>query len=453
VNTVLLLLAAFASSGPASLSRLTAVFTAIGVFSIEMQAVTWLGAGSMRSLVVVNAVVAAVACLRRTPMLGRLAPAPPREVRWRDAAPLAAVGALALLVIALNLGRPLEAADPYHLDKVQRIEATGTIAYDRGADPKLNIVSSTYEIVFADLQTIPIAGAAIARLHGVLGLLLYVLALAAARELFDAGDSWYWAVMLVVPVVFHQFVLVKNDLLVGVPGFVALAWAVARADLAPRREVAWAAALAAFAVAVKFTMAPVWIVLAAVVLLRRRDRGASILMLAAGSLVGILAGGLVFAVVENWRFYGSPMPTAGIGDRNATTGAVLVSIGRFAISLVDLGTITRTVWPGRGGWGGTFGLPLMWALAVLGWRSRISVRARLALAAAAVAFVAFAAAFPDADLAQRLMLAPGLLLVFVAVDLAARDRALPKPLRAVVPVIVILSAAQIARSAVLYFQR
>jgi hypothetical protein len=65
--------------------------------------------------------------------------------------------------------------------------------------------------------------------------------------------------------------------------------------------------------------------------------------------------------------------------------------------------------------------------------------------------LAFAAAFHDADLAQRIVLGPGLLMMVVAAHVASRA---PDawPLRTLGPVVV-LSAAQIARSALLYVSR
>src|SRR6185295_8376717 len=84
--------------------------------------------------------------------------------------------------------------------------------------------------------------------------------------------TWPWALLLVVPVMFHQLVLVKNDLFVGAIVLVASAWALTRADRASWREVAWASWLAGLAVAVKLTSLPVAVVLAGAVLWRRENR-------------------------------------------------------------------------------------------------------------------------------------------------------------------------------------
>src|SRR5690606_25698560 len=92
------------------------------------------------------------------------------------------------------------------------------------------------------------------------------------------------------------------------------------------------------------------------------------------------------------------------------------------ISLFDLGLVTRVLWPGRGGWGGTFGLPFLWALAVLALHARLRP-ARWALAIAGFQFIVFAAVFPDADLSHRIVLAPALAAIVVALHLVnTQDR-------------------------------
>jgi hypothetical protein len=61
---------------------------------------------------------------------------------------------------------------------------------------------------------------------------------------------------------------------------------------------------------------------------------------------------------------------------------------------------------------------------------------------------AFALLFPDADVAQRLVLAPGLLVIVAAAAVAARGTA--RWTYATLVVVVLASAAQLLRSAVLY---
>ena len=91
------------------------------------------------------------------------------------AVPPVAVAAMAALVLTVNLSRPFEAADPYHLVKVDRIERTGTLAYDRTTEAKVNILNSTYELLLADLRSVPVAGPWLVRIHGVWGLLLFLI--------------------------------------------------------------------------------------------------------------------------------------------------------------------------------------------------------------------------------------------------------------------------------------
>jgi hypothetical protein len=166
-----------------------------------------------------------------------------------------------------------------------------------------------------------------------------------------------------------------------------------------------------------------------------------------------VAAGLLFVLVENVSVYGSALiPFAGLDNRTTGPSDAAVSVGRFAISLVDMGLVTRTWWPGRGGWAGTYGLPLVWALCVLAAARRTPL-ARRTLIVCATYWLAFAAVYPDADIAHRLALAPGLLAVAAAAAVAGRDPAVPRWLQQLALPVGVLSAAQIVRSAILYFGR
>jgi len=171
---------------------------------------------------------------------------------------------------------------------------------------------------------------------------------------------------------------------------------------------------------------------------------------AVGAAVGLICGGLPFVLIQNMRVYGELMPVEALGNQYSGVADRLTGLGRFAISLVDLGLVTRVWWPGRGGWGGTFGLPLIWALAVLIARVRHAKGARAALVCGGLYFLAFGAAFPDADIAQRLALAPGLLLVAVAVTVLPARGSARRLAEVTLALVILLSAAQIARSTVLY---
>ena len=443
---LLLLLLGFRvwTGGPVEI--MTRVFWVVSLFSLEMQLATWTGVATMRSLATVNGVLAA-ALLFLIPPHG---PDPPTFYP-RDRAN-AALAALAVLVLLLNGFLPLTAADPYHLARVDRIQAWGTLAYDAAADPKLNVLGWLYELVLADVRSIPIAGDWLVRFHGLGGLALYAIAVGAVLQMLGTSSRLAWAMACSVPVVFHQYVLVKNDLFGAVPAVLVLAWIVARLRAASSCEVTWAAWLAGVAVGMKLTSLPLAVVLAGAILIERRDvrvLGAAV----GGAVVGLLAGGLFFTLVENNRVYGSSVePIRMLGNRNTSMRETGVSIGRFGISLFDMGVLTRRWWPGRGGWGGTYGLPVIWALTVL-LVARQRSEARRTLLVVTASWVLFAAAYPDADLAHRLALAPGILVVTVAAVIAERDAAVPRWCRlAAIPVIA-LSAAQIARSAALYLTR
>ena len=411
-----------------------------------MQVATWTNVATLRSLFLVNAavLVVALAVTQRSAVL---------DLPWRSF-PLAVTGAMALLVLVVNVAHPLQAADPYHLERVAQIQRLGTLAYEPfNPDPKVNVLGWTYELVLADIDQIPLIGPALLRVHGLFGLVLYLLAIGAARTWFATGRAWCGAAVFAVPVVFHQFVLVKNDLFGAVPAIVVLAWLVARGPQAATREIIWAAWLTGFAVAIKLTSAPLVLVFAGALLIDRQDRLQVLWTMAIGGIAGAVCGGMAFTLIENMRWYGSPLAiheAGGTYNRNATVGDMAVGVGRFVISLFDMGLITRAVWPGRGGWGGTFGLPLIWAIVVLALRYRENIPARRALWIAGAYFVLFAAVYTDADIAHRLALAPGLLLIVVAISLTDGEDRASRGLRIALGVVMALSATQILRSAALY---
>ena len=355
--------------------------------------------------------------------------------------------------MVLNAMRPVLAADPYHLDRMAQIERFGTIAYDLNAEPKVNSFGWTYELLLADLNQIPYVGGALVRFHGLLGMALYLLALASARTWLPRGRAWHPTLLLVVPVVFHQLVLIKNDLFGAVPALVVLTWLVVRATVATPQEIAWAAWLSGFAIAVKVTSAPLALVMAGALLLLRTDRAAVVRAGTLGGLVGLMCGGFFFTLIENVRVYGSPVTafkeSGAMGNRNETAGQAAISVVRFVISLFDLGQITRVTWPGRGGWGATFGLPFIWALAVL-FRYRRQAAVRRAVSIAGVYMLVFAAIYTDADIAHRLILGPGLLLILVAISIIDEDDRVSRVFRPSLFAVIALSALQIARSASLY---
>jgi len=448
MNLLLLLLGLRLWSAPTATSCFTRVFVAISAFSVEMQLVTWLGVGSLRTLVLLNVAVAGVLWFAWPPVPETDATARARAFAGPS---LLAALPLAALVLALNIYLPLEAADPYHLDKVAHIETTGTLTYAPQGDQKTNILNPTYELLLADLRQIPAAGPGLVRVHGVLSLLLYLLTLACVREMLGARDNWVWALLLAVPVLFNQLVLLKNDLLVAMPGLAVLAWVVTRAGTAPWREVAWAAWLAGLTTAIKPTSLPIVVVFAAAIAIHRRADWRPYAAAAGGGLLGLAVAGLGFTLFENLRVYGGLMPVQDISGRNIGVAAVATSVFRFGISLVDLGLVTRVMWPGRGGWGGTFGLPLIWAVAVLVLRPTRD--ARVTLLAAGACFLMFGAAFPDANLAHRLVLGPGLLLIGVAAHTVSHDETRHAWLRPAAVAVLVLSAAQILRSAVEYVRR
>ena len=437
-----------------ALATLTQLFAAIAILAIEMQLATWSSIGTLRSLLLLNLALVLMAFLT-TP--GKTVRLPGGATAFGDMGHpyVVATGLLVVVVVAIvNAMLPLQSADPYHLARVAQIERFGTLAYDPlVTDQKVNVLGWAYELVLADIDQTPLIGRALLRMHGLLGIAMYALAIAASRRWLPAGTPWTPAALFVVPVVFHQLVLIKNDLFAAVPALVALGWLVSRAPAAAIGEVAWASWLVGFAVGMKITSAPVAAVFAAALLMARRDRMRVLAAATAGGLAGALCAGLGFTLLENARWYGDPIAVHEAGgdyNRNVTLPQMATSVFRFAISLFDFGTITRSVWPGRGGWGSTFGLPMVWALVMLAVRYRESEYARRALWITGACFLIFAAIYTDADIAHRLTLAPGLLVIVVAVSLSAGDDVVSRRMRQALVAVTGLSALQIVRSALLY---
>ena len=451
---VLLLMAGLRvwSGGP--LEILTRVFLAISLVSLEIQVITWAGAGTFRTLILPNVAIAAI-LLWWTSRPRQLAPHV--EVDTRHARYLLpATAALAIVVLFLNNVMPLTPVDPYHLERVERIERVGSIAYDPTVDrndPRLNSLNWLYEFLLVDVKDVPMIGERLVRNHGLAGLIMYALTASAMLTLLQVPPGWLGVMLLSLPLLFHQLVLVKNDLIGGLPAAVVLAWMVGRVRHAPVQEFLWAGWLTGIAVSIKLTTFPLAIVLVVGSLMWRRDVRA-LSALAAGGAAGALAGGFVFTLIENFRVYGSAVgPLMAITGRPTGLADAGVSILRFAISLFDLGVLTRRLWPQMTQWGGTYGLPLIWAFAVLAVSARRVSQVREVLALAVVYWLLCAATNIDMGTSHRYALGPGLLLVAVAIGLASREQVMSPWVRRSAVVVVVLSAFQILRSAGLYLIR
>ncbi len=444
------LLAAFVPWARTPLQAVTSIYLACSLLSLEMQLVTVTHTGSLRALVPLNVLVAVASAVWHVRQAHK-------AWAWVDAvrqwAPLPALPILAALVLFLNIWLPFEAADPYQLERVAQIERLGTLSYDGAVDPKVNIATGFYELMVADLHQLPL-GAGVVRLHGVVGVAMYALTLAALAPWFSAGSAWARTLLLLVPVVFHQFVLLKNDLFLALPSLVALGWLVSGSSEKPAHHAAWAGWLAGLVVGSKTANAPLAATLGIGVALLHPPRVRTVAAVVLGGMVGALCGGLFLTFFQNAIYYGDMFasgPVAEMRGLRTTPSEMLVGIGRFMVSLVDLELLTTRWWPGRGGWGGTLGLPGIWALAVLITHAGRFPEARRALLAGGACMLVFAAAFQDADLAQRIVLGPGLLLLVAAIHVADRTR--DRWVRLGLSLAVVLSAVQIARSVLLYLMR
>ena len=454
---LLLLLAALLPWAASPAAAFTRTFLVVSLLSVEMQLVTLSGIGTLHTLPLVNLVLAAL-------LIGwqLRAGAPFAGSGWlpalRPPAPWPAVAALGVVVLVLNSWLPLRAADPYHLDRVAQIERLGTVGHDPAAEPKVNILGWVYELVLADVRQIPVIGSALLKMHGLFGLLLYSLTIAAVYTLLRPPSSrWPVMALFLVPPVFHQLVLIKNDLFVAAPALVALVWLVTRTNSASWKEAVWAGWLIGLVAGYKVTNLPLAVIMVGGIIAARRGRDWRLLGgLILGGLVGAVASGLPLTLWENLRWYGDALARGPVAEMETTASSIAEaaeSVARFGISLVDLGVLTPVLWPGRGGWGGTFGLPFIWAATVLLLHCRQAREARWALSVAAAYFLSFAAMFPAADLSHRIALAPALLVIAVAISLAEGGEKYSMWARTALVPVLVLSSAQLLRSAVLYLAR
>ena len=124
---LLLLLAGVRVWSGTPVEWITRVFLAVSLLSFEMQLATWTGLATLWTLVPLNAVLAAGLFVWYGRKPRAQAAGDVLEV-LRPAWPPLAV--LMLAVVTLNMATPLGTADPYHLQRAERIGLVGTLAYD-----------------------------------------------------------------------------------------------------------------------------------------------------------------------------------------------------------------------------------------------------------------------------------------------------------------------------------
>jgi hypothetical protein len=436
----LLLTAAFSCLGfRGNGALLKPMVLGLGLFSLEMQAITLLRWGSFHSLAPVNlAVLSALLCARGARRRAgeqaiqvaasvvercRWFKGLWRSSRWNRCALLMTM-AVGGMVLSYALFYVMEAVDPYHLMKVHHLERGGTLSYVPAADYKINVMSFLYELLLADIKTIPLAGGALFQLVHFWFFLLYVLVI---TDFFlprdPQGDRFHvWCGMFFVPLLFRQFMLVKNDLFAALLALAALARILQPPPRAGRAWYSWVGLFAGFAMSIKATSFPVMI--AAMVFLPYRTPGSfssSRIFCVGGFLGGLVLGGLVFNLGNNYSYYGESFgPVSQTGNSTRGAADALFSVGRLLISLVDLGTITPRLWPGRGGWSGNAGIFFLACAAVSVFLAVSRKSSPRLLALCSMSVIAVAAKYPDADVAHRLFIAP-LVLWMVMTLLAVLD--------------------------------
>jgi hypothetical protein len=475
VNLGLLTLAGLAI-GRASWPAWAMAVAALCVLSAETQIATWLGMPlTLPHLAIAHSAVLGLALVRRDTRarlaarlsaglrspsgVGRKASAFLTLRSTLAAQPVAAV-ALGLLLVVLVARAVLfvpESADPYHLVKAALLADTLSLRHLPVLDSKINVLGYLYELGLADLAM----GADGLRLWGGLqGPLLvgiYFAAILLVVHRSGAAVSWY-ALLLpcLIPAVFHQGILVKNDLFAALLALPALL--IVDDERATSRLGRYAAAgfLAGLAASAKATMLPVALALAVCLPWRPLALAGRTRMAAgAGFLAGIVIGGLAYVSLANVATYGTVSGPITSGNLATSVIGAVVSLGRFVVSWFDASLFTRHFWPDRGGWGGAFGPAFIWALVVLTVHSIRNPRARRAMTITLVCLVPFGLLYPDADLAHRLALAPAVFAILAAVEIEAGRGAFRgwSASAVVAALCVAVSGAMIARSSAAYLRQ
>jgi hypothetical protein len=469
LNLTLLLLVLLALPAAVRWPWYIVVGVALALFSMEWQLLSALGLdASVRWLALYHAAILGILLVRdrsRSLLLAKLKSAAsfiaatPRIVERGSSRAIVAAclgTVMCVLVARATLFLP-ESADPYHLVKAWTLNATGSLRAVPSGDWKINAMGYLYELALVDMTLGYTPLQLWSGVQGPLLFLAYVLMIVWALKRSTRSVPAY-ALLLpcLAPVAFHQGILIKNDL------FAALLLIPALFRLHEFRPGAGSGAamvigfLTGLAASVKTSSAPA--VVAVALFLPWRpipDAARTRAVAAVGFGLGILAGGLVFVVVENVSVYGSPTGLlSGTGNANESLPAAALSLGRFVMSWFDFSLLTRQLWPNRGGWGGAFGPAFLWALAVLVMRAR-DREPRRALGIALSCLVPFGLMYPDADMAHRLALAPAVFAILVAIEVEAARGTLKgwTPVAAAGIVSIVVSGALLARSSWQYLRQ
>ena len=432
MNLLLLLATAWSLAIHARYGLLWSILLALCAFSLEMQFLTVVAVGDHRTVTVINVGVflltqlfprcriALVASLRDvatglTNSIYRLrvavGTAPSCLVRL-----ILCLLAIPILIVGLRgvLYLP-ESADPYHLMKVFQIERSGSLEYIDVLDHKINDLSFFYELLLTDLKATPLVGETLLRISGLLLLLSYLGLILGrlARSDISVQALSLWGCLFFVPVFYPHFFLIKNDYIVFLFAFSALGFIYNSNPGTPIREYVLTGLLVGLSLSLKFTTFPIVIALALFLPYGSVRRFLhSRVSAAVGVLAGVISGGLVFTWLSNLVAYGDVLgPMRFTGNLVSSPSGGVVSLGRFLMSLADLGLVTPVVWPSRGGWGGNLGILFLGLLAIQVWLIASRQQSWRLLALCLTCFVPFGATYPDADLSHRMVLAPAFLLM------------------------------------------
>jgi hypothetical protein len=365
-------------------------------------------------------------------------------------------GVMCVLAARAALFLP-ESADPYHLVKVWTLHSTGSLRAVPSADWKINAMGYLYELMLLDVTLGNTVLQLWSSVQGPMLFLGYVLAIVwAMKRVTRSVPAYALLLPCLAPVIFHQGILIKNDLfaaLLLIPALVLLYEFRPGAGSGGAMAIGFLTGLAA---SVKTSSAPAVVAVALFLPWRPiADAARTRALAAVGFVLGILGGGLVFVAVQNVSVYGSPTGLlSGTGNATESIPAAALSLGRFVMSWFDFSLVTRQLWPGRGGWGGAFGPAFPWAIAVLVLRARHREPQR-ALGIALSCLVPFGLIYPDADVAHRLAIAPAVFAILAATGIEAARGTLKgwTPLATAAIVSVVLSGALLARSSWQYLRQ
>jgi len=392
--------------------------SALLAFSVEMQIGAFVGVG-LHGLLLINAVITAAALAIR----GRCALDEARRGRHVLRVYAGEIGAalrlkrnwtimglwLAFVLIYAGFGvGELLVIDPYHFLRIDWISAHG-LTFNPTPDSRMN-AGYLYELIAADIRIIPGVGGSLFQFVP-LWSLIGVAALIVIAMQGQYARFWLWGNLLFLPLLLLHGRYFKNDLLLGALAFGAL-WLIYE-----RKRLFLAGALAGLALATKTTAFPV-VIIGALFLPYGAAFLTTRLRFGAGAALGAIAGGLLYTQAVTLAGYGEALDAVQVGYMVRTVESAILSLRQFAESVL----LPQMASSGHNDYTYILGFGFLFpALVAVYVALAITERLDWQLGAmCALYMLLFAASYNLSYQAQRMVIAPGLVLMIVTL------RAVPK---------------------------